>query len=142
VTKNINFVATPGPSGSSTLLSTSSTMLTHCVTRDNIVDSVFIEVKEDLVQQCQEALATHAKESGTPLPTLVESLVIEQQKEADMVHCPEVLDVHSDHSNESSPEIIKRDGNDGEIILGMSNDEYASDHYSLGANSPKVSSKV
>jgi hypothetical protein len=102
------------------------------------VDSVFIEVKEDLVQQCQEALVTHAKESGTPLPTLVESLVIEQ-KEADMVHCPEVLDVHSDHSNESAPEIIKRDGNDGEVILGMSNDEYASDHYSLGAHSPKVS---
>jgi hypothetical protein len=131
---------TPSTSGSSSSSNPKSSLLTHCVTREGgtIVDSVFIEVKEDLVQQCQQALVTHSKESGTPLPTLVESLMIEQ-KEQDMVHCSEVLDAHSDRSSDSIHEDQMRVSNEGEVILGMSNDDYeASDHYSIGAQSPKV----
>jgi len=115
----------------------SSSLLTHCVTREGgtIVDSVFVEVKEAVVRECQAALTSHSKASGTPMPALLDALVIEQ-KEHELVHCSEVLDAHSDRSSESHA------ANEGELILGISNDndDYeASDHYSLGPHSPKVS---
>ncbi|XP_065349784.1 zinc finger protein 778-like [Cloeon dipterum] len=128
----------PDPTKEENAGSSSSPLMTHCVTRNNgtIVDSVYIEVKDELMQQCRDALEEHA---GTALDSLL-------MKEGDAeMHCSEVLDANSDRSDSLQESLTVKVQNDAEyeFVLGISNDAHeVSDHYSIGPNSPKDNASI
>ncbi|XP_059469594.1 zinc finger protein ZFP2-like isoform X3 [Neocloeon triangulifer] len=131
--------AASGSSGASTA---KSALMTHTVFRENatVVENVFIDIKEELAQISRSNVA-NAQGCSSISQTLE---LIVRQKEEEMVRCSEVLDAHSDRSDSfQGPSEIEQGENKGEIVLGISNDEYeASDHFSVGPHSPKDNASI